>query len=165
MCWLLSCVQLSAAPQTVARQPPLSMGFSSKNTGVACHSLLQRVFPTQESTLVSCFAGRFFNIWATGKSLIIPLLSTYFVFGTMVGSWETAVNSRDIYFPGAYGLSSGATHRWTGNHSECCDEGSKEECGGTWSGANGASEGLLDERNGKEVEFGRRRVKPENWFL
>ena len=29
-------------PQTVAGKAPLSMGFPSKNTGVACHFLLQR---------------------------------------------------------------------------------------------------------------------------
>ena len=34
-------VQLFASPWTVARQLPLSMGFSSKNTGVGCHFLLQ----------------------------------------------------------------------------------------------------------------------------
>ena len=27
----------------------LSLGFSSKNTGLACHFLLQRIFPTQQS--------------------------------------------------------------------------------------------------------------------
>ena len=32
---------------TVDRQAPLSMGFSSKNTGVGCHSLLQGIFLTQ----------------------------------------------------------------------------------------------------------------------
>ena len=32
-----------------------------KNPGVGCHSLLQRIFPTQ----VSCIAGRFFTVWAT----------------------------------------------------------------------------------------------------
>ena len=31
------------------------------NTGVGCHTLLQRIFPTQ----VSCTEGRFFTIWAT----------------------------------------------------------------------------------------------------
>ena len=30
-------------------QPPLSMGFSSKNTGVGCHALLQGILPTQGS--------------------------------------------------------------------------------------------------------------------
>ena len=34
---------------TVAHQGPLSMGFSSKNTGVGCHALLQGIFPIQGS--------------------------------------------------------------------------------------------------------------------
>ena len=36
-------------PQSVVCKTPLSMGFSGKNTGVGCHSLLQRIFPTQGS--------------------------------------------------------------------------------------------------------------------
>ena len=41
-------VQLFAALWTVACQAPLSMGDSpGKNTGVGCHALLQRIFPTQ----------------------------------------------------------------------------------------------------------------------
>ena len=36
-------------PWNVACQAPLSMGFSSKNTGVGCHFLLQGIFLTQES--------------------------------------------------------------------------------------------------------------------
>ena len=46
---LLSRVRLSVTPWTVARQPPLSMGFSGKNTGVGCHFLLQGIFLTQGS--------------------------------------------------------------------------------------------------------------------
>ena len=41
---ILSCfshVQLFVTLWTVACQTPLSMGFSSKNTGVGCHALLQ----------------------------------------------------------------------------------------------------------------------------
>ena len=34
----------------------------SKNTGVGSHSLLQGIFLTQESKLVSCIAGGFFTI-------------------------------------------------------------------------------------------------------
>ena len=34
-------------PWTVVYQAPLSMGFSSKNTGVGCHFLLQGILPTQ----------------------------------------------------------------------------------------------------------------------
>ena len=40
-------VQLFATPWTVACQSPLAIEFSSKNTGVGCHSLLQGIFPTQ----------------------------------------------------------------------------------------------------------------------
>ena len=36
---------------TLACQVPLSMGFSIKNTGVACCDLLQGIFPTQGSNL------------------------------------------------------------------------------------------------------------------
>ena len=44
----MSCPTL-ANPWIVACQAPLSMGFSGENTGVGCHFLLQRIFPTQES--------------------------------------------------------------------------------------------------------------------
>ena len=48
MCaYSLSCAQLFVTPWTVARQAPLSMGFSRQNTGVSCHGLLQGIFPTQ----------------------------------------------------------------------------------------------------------------------
>ena len=50
MC-VLSRVRLFVTPWAVARQAPLSMGFSSKNTGVGRHALLQRIFPTQGSNL------------------------------------------------------------------------------------------------------------------
>ena len=39
-----------------------------KNTRVGCHSLLQGTFPTQGWNQVSCIAGRFFTIWATGEA-------------------------------------------------------------------------------------------------
>ena len=38
-----------AAPQTVACQVPLSMGFPRENTGMGCHFLLQGIFPNQGS--------------------------------------------------------------------------------------------------------------------
>ena len=44
----LSCVWLFATPWTAACQIPLSMEFSSENTGVGSRSLLQGIFPTQE---------------------------------------------------------------------------------------------------------------------
>ena len=44
---MLSRVQLFVTPWIVARQAPLSMGFSSKDYGVGYHFLLQGIFPTQ----------------------------------------------------------------------------------------------------------------------
>ena len=41
-----SCLTL-CDPWTVAHQAPLSVGFSSKNTGVGCHSPLQAILLTQ----------------------------------------------------------------------------------------------------------------------
>ena len=46
---LLSHVWLFVTPWTVASQAPLSMGLSSKNTGVGCQTLLQGIFMTQGS--------------------------------------------------------------------------------------------------------------------
>ena len=43
----LSRVWLFVTPRTVARQAPLSLGFSGKNIGVGCHILLQGIFATQ----------------------------------------------------------------------------------------------------------------------
>ena len=40
-------VRLFATPWTVYFQAPLSMGFSSKNTGVGCRALLQGIFLIQ----------------------------------------------------------------------------------------------------------------------
>ena len=40
----------------------------SKNTGMGCHSLLQRIFPTQGSNPDLLHAGKLFTIWATGKT-------------------------------------------------------------------------------------------------
>ena len=40
----------------VACQPPLSWDSPGKITGVACHLLLQGIFPTQESNHVSCIS-------------------------------------------------------------------------------------------------------------
>ena len=40
-------VRLFVTLWTVTHQAPLSMDFPIKNTGVACHFLLQGIFPTQ----------------------------------------------------------------------------------------------------------------------
>ena len=41
------CPSLCDPVDCIACQAPLSMEFSSKNTGVGCHALLQGIFPTQ----------------------------------------------------------------------------------------------------------------------
>ena len=43
----LSHVQLFQIPWTVVCQAPLSVEFSSKNTGLGCHFFLQGIFPTR----------------------------------------------------------------------------------------------------------------------
>ena len=70
VCWALtrSRVQLPAAPQTAARQAPLSVGFSSKNTEVDCRALLHGIILTQGSNLYllsPALAGRFFTASTT----------------------------------------------------------------------------------------------------
>ena len=52
VCQALSRVQLFVTPWAVARQAPLSMGFSGKNTGVGCHFLLQGVCMCNGSSFV-----------------------------------------------------------------------------------------------------------------
>ena len=64
---LLSHVRLSVAPWTVARQAPLSMGFSSKNTGVGCHFLLQGSSRPRDQTQVSHVAGGLFTTEPPGR--------------------------------------------------------------------------------------------------
>ena len=46
---VLSSVRLFVTPWKTVHQAPLSMGFSSQNTGVGCHFVLQGIFPTQGS--------------------------------------------------------------------------------------------------------------------
>ena len=48
-------VRLCATPETAAHQAPPSLGFSSKNTGVGCHFLLQCMKGKSESEVTqSC---------------------------------------------------------------------------------------------------------------
>ena len=56
---------------TVARQAPLPMGFSSKNTGVGCHALLWGIFPTQGSYQgFPCCRRILFSLSQAGKLLL-----------------------------------------------------------------------------------------------
>ena len=56
---------------TVAHQAPLSMEFSSKNTGMSCHFLFQEIFPTQGSNphLLHCRQILYHWLTAAAKSL------------------------------------------------------------------------------------------------
>ena len=68
---MLSCfsnVRLFATAWTVAWQAPLSTGFSSKNTGVGCHVLLQGIFLIQGLNLcLLCLLD-----WQAGSLLLGP---------------------------------------------------------------------------------------------
>ena len=44
--------------------------FPGKNTGVGCHALLQRIFPTQGSNPRLLHCSRFFTVWATRSDLV-----------------------------------------------------------------------------------------------
>ena len=51
LCVLSQSCSTLCIPWTLAAQTPLSMGSCRKKTGVGCHFLLQRVFPTLEANL------------------------------------------------------------------------------------------------------------------
>ena len=54
---LTLCDRIDSSPQTGAHQAPSSLGFSSKNTGVGCHFLLQCTKVKSESEVVqSCLS-------------------------------------------------------------------------------------------------------------
>ena len=68
-CAVLSHVWLWVSTWTVARQAPLSMGFSRQEYCSGCRARLQGIFPTQELNpwllhLLHC--GRILYCWATG---------------------------------------------------------------------------------------------------
>ena len=68
---MLSHVWLFAAPRTVARQPPLLMGFSRQEYWSGLPFPAPGIFPTQGSNphlLISCIAHRFFTTELSGKS-------------------------------------------------------------------------------------------------
>ena len=59
-------------PWTVARQAPLSVGLSSKSTGVGCHFLLQgipdpEIEPASASPALPASAGGVFTTEPSGK--------------------------------------------------------------------------------------------------
>ena len=62
---ILSCVQLSVTPWTIAHQVPLSLGFPRQeySSGLPFPSPWDLLDPGIESC-VSCIAGKFFTTWA-----------------------------------------------------------------------------------------------------
>ena len=68
----LSHVWLFATSGTIAHKAPLSMGFSSRNTGKGCQVLLQGIFPTQGSNPHVLHCRQIFYCWATGRSPWCP---------------------------------------------------------------------------------------------
>ena len=68
---MLSCfspVWLFETPWTIARQAPLSMGFSRQESWRSCHALLQRIFQTQgmNSSLLGLL------LWKAGSLPLVP---------------------------------------------------------------------------------------------
>ena len=68
-----------------------------KNTGVGCHSLLQGIFPSQESNPVSCIAGGFFTTEYSlgGLKPWQPLHNQKWCFRQLCLIWLTAAESAD----------------------------------------------------------------------
>ena len=63
---------------TVAHQAPLSMGFSRQEYQRGCHALLQGIFLTQGSNLMSpALAGGFFTTSATWEALLYRSVIQY----------------------------------------------------------------------------------------
>ena len=67
-------VWLFATLWTEAHKTPSPMGFSRQNTGVGCHTLLQSIFPTQESKL--CLLCLLY--WQVGSLPLVPAGSVQF---------------------------------------------------------------------------------------
>ena len=93
-------VQLFATPWTIACQPPLSMGFSGKNTGVGCHVLLQGIFLTQG--LNPCLLHLL--PWQAGSLPLAPpwksIYSYINQFSSVTQSCPTLCNSMGYSTPG-----------------------------------------------------------------
>ena len=60
-------IQLCVTLWMVSHQAPLSVGFSRQEYGVRCYSLLQGIFPTQESNLRLPHCRKFFTTEPPGK--------------------------------------------------------------------------------------------------
>ena len=69
VCYSHSHVQLFETLWTVARQAPLSMGFSRQEHQWVAISFSRGASQPRDDTWVSHIAGRFFTIWATREAL------------------------------------------------------------------------------------------------
>ena len=75
------------SPALQADSLPSESPGKPKNTGVGSLSILQGIFPTQESTRVSCIAGRFFTSWATREALNAPYLPLIIIEHWKISIW------------------------------------------------------------------------------
>jgi len=77
--WVRACSVMSSSLQPHGLWPIRFLcpwDFSGKNTGVSCHILLQRIFPTQGQTLlacVSCISRRILYHWTTWEAPLYHL--------------------------------------------------------------------------------------------
>ena len=55
---------------------------SGRNSGVGCHALLQRIFPTQGWTQISCLAADSVTVWPNSSVSSVQLLSPVQLFAT-----------------------------------------------------------------------------------
>ena len=80
-----SCVWLFETPWIIARQDPLSMDFSDKNTRVGSHAPLQGIFSTQGLNLhsyISCIGRQVLHTSATWKATDFRKQNTTFYSST-----------------------------------------------------------------------------------
>ena len=111
LCWLF------AAPRTVARQAPLSMEFSRRNTGVGCHSFSGDSFSPRDWTFIFCVGRQRLYRWATREACEVSAVLTalpslgLLVFGLRwLQRWLSAQPNR---------REEGRMHHGSANSSEC----------------------------------------------
>ena len=96
-----SCVRLFATPWTVARQAPLFMGiFQARIPEWVAMPFSRGSFQPRDPTQVSCIAGGFFTVWATGEALSTSGSSLY-IKETSIYLWRkwNHLHSLSLVFP------------------------------------------------------------------
>ena len=67
---------------------------SGRNSGVGCHALLQRIFPTQGWTQISCLAADSVTVWPNSSVSSVQLLSCVRLFVTLwTAAFQTITDS------------------------------------------------------------------------